>query len=338
MRCGCLGWSEKRRRITEKHGEGTELHRDFMKLSIIIVSWNVCALLRTCLQSVYANADGLDLQVIVVDSASGDETIEMVSADFPQTLLLPQTENVGFPRGNNIGLAHATGDHILFLNPDTEIIGDALQTMVAYMEINRSIGMLGPQLLNTDGSHQSSRRRFPTLLTGIFESTWLQPYAPRGVLQRYYVEDSADDETALVDWVNGAAMLTRRAVVEQVGGMDVSYFMYSEELDYCRRIKDVGWDIVYLPTAKITHHYGKSSEQAVTYRHINFNRAKLRYFRKFEGRVAYFIVRFVLLTGFVGQILIEGIKYIVGHRRNLRRQRIRSYLSVVYTGLRAAGY
>lgn len=309
-----------------------------MTLSIIIVSWNVCDLLRVCLQSIYANADGLDLQVIVVDSASSDETVGMVSAEFPQTLLLPQTENVGFPRGNNIGLAHATGDYILFLNPDTEIIGEALQTMVAYMQVHSAVGMLGPELLNSDSSHQSSRRRFPTLTTAIFESTWLQPYAPRTMLHHYYVEDVRDDEIAPVDWVSGAAMMTRRAVIEQIGGMDVGYFMYSEELDYCRRIKDVGWEIIYLPTAKIIHHHGKSSEQAMTHRHINFNRAKLRYIRKFEGRGAYYVVRVVLLSGFAGQIFIEGIKYILGHRRELRRQRIESYIAVVRSGLHAAGY
>ncbi len=309
-----------------------------MQLSIIIVSWNVCELLRACLQSIYANAGGLDVQVIVVDSASADETVAMISAEFPQTILLPQPLNVGFPRGNNIGLAHATGDYILYLNPDTEIIGDALQTMVAHMQVHPKIGMLGPELLNTDGSHQSSRRRFPTLATAIFESTWLQSYAPRNLLSHYYVEDVRDDQVASVDWVSGAAMLTRRAVIEQVGGMDVGYFMYSEELDYCRRIKDVGWEVVYLPTAKITHHHGKSSEQAVTHRHINFNRAKLRYFRKFEGRVAYYLLRGVLLSGFVGQIFVEGIKYLLGHRRELRRQRIHAYITVLQNGLDAAGY
>ncbi len=309
-----------------------------MQLSIIIVSWNVCELLRACLQSIYANAGELDLQVIVVDSASSDETVGMVAAEFPQTLLLPQTKNVGFPRGNNIGLARATGDYIFFLNPDTEIIGDALQTMVAYLQAHPAVGMLGPELLNSDGSHQSSRRRFPTLLTAIFESTWLQPYAPRKLLSHYYVEDVRDDEIAAVDWISGAAMMTRRAVIEQTGGMDASYFMYSEELDYCRRIKDVGWEITYLPTAKIVHHHGKSSEQAITHRHINFNRAKLRYFRKFEGRIAYCVLRIVLVAGFVGQIFVEGLKYLLGHRRDLRRQRIQSYKAVLQNGLKAAGY
>ena len=152
------------------------------------------------------------------------------------------------------------------------------------------------------------------------------------------MRDVGDGESAEVDWINGAAMMTRRAVIDKVGGMDPQYFMYSEELDYCRRIKDVGWHIVYLPDAKIIHHYGKSSEQAVTHRHVNFNRAKLRYFRKFEGRGAYFVVRVVLVLGFAGQIVIEGLKYLVGHRRGLRQQRIGSYMQVLKSKLDAAGY
>ena len=307
-------------------------------LSIIIVSWNVETLLAACLHSIEAHKGCLEVEVIVVDSASRDGTVAMVSAEFPDVRLFPQTENVGFPRGNNIGLAHAQGDYLLLLNPDTEIVGDALQTMCDYLAQNPHVGMIGPELLNSDGSHQSSRRRFPTLWTGIFESTWLQPYAPKRVLRDYYMEERADDVRVSADWVNGACMLTTRAVYERVGGMDAGYFMYSEELDWCRRIKDAGYDIIYLPTARVLHHQGKSSEQAVTHRHINFNRSKLRYFRKFHGRGAYTILRVVLLLTYIHQIGVEGIKYLLGHRRELRRQRIRSYRDVLNSKLTAADY
>ena len=256
-------------------------------LSIIIVSWNVADLLRDCLRSIDQNRGELVLEVIVVDSASADKSVAMVSAEFPWVTVLAQSENVGFPRGNNIGMEVATGDALLLLNPDTKIVGNALAVMLAYLDQNEDIGLIGPQLLNPDGSHQSSRRRFPTVMTGLFESTWLQSLAPRSMMSRYFATDLSDDATSDVDWVTGACMLTRRAVVDQVGGMDAAYFMYSEELDWCKRIKDAGWRVVYLPTATVVHHIGKSSEQAVTARHINFNRAKLRYFRKHHGYFAY---------------------------------------------------
>ncbi|MCB0035286.1 MAG: glycosyltransferase family 2 protein, partial [Anaerolineales bacterium] len=252
--------------------------------------------------------------------------------------LIACDENVGFPRGNNMGMAQASGRYVLLLNPDTVVMGDALPTAVSYLEQHPDVGIVGAQLLNGDGSVQSSRRRFPTVMTGVFESTWLQPYAPQRLLRDYYVEDVADDTTADVDWVMGAFMLTRPEVVAQVGGMDEAYFMYSEELDWCKRIKTAGWRVVYYPDAKIIHYQGKSSEQASILRHINFNRAKLRYFRKYHGRAAAAFLRLVIGGNFVGQLLLEATKGILGHRRELRWQRVRAYWQVLRSGLRPAGY
>jgi GT2 family glycosyltransferase len=309
-----------------------------LDLSIIIVSWNVRELLRCCLASVDAGRGALALEVIVVDAASHDGSAAMVAAEFPWVRLLARSDNVGFPRGNNLGMALANGRYLLLLNPDTEIVGDALTTLVAYLDAQPQVGMVGPQLLNSDGSVQSSRRRFPSLATAFFESTWLQPYAPPSLLADFYVQDVADGETAVVDWLMGACMLTRRTLFEQVGGMDEAYFMYSEELDWCYRIKAAGWQVVYLPTAQVVHHAGKSSEQAVTARHVNFQRAKLRYFRKYHGRGAALLLRLFLLGGYLWQMGLEGVKGVVGHKRPLRWQRVQAYWQVVRSGLRPAGY
>ena len=306
-------------------------------LSIIIVSWNVCELLQNCLYSVFAQ-QGVALQLIVVDSASSDGSPEMVAELFPQVELIACETNVGFPHGNNIGLERANGRFILLLNPDTVLHDNALAKMVGYLAQNHSVGIVGPQLLNGDGSVQSSRRRFPTLRTAFFESTWLQPMAPQTVLDRYYVRDVADDKTAVVDWVMGACLMTRQEVVSQVGGLDEAYFMYSEELDYCRRVHQAGWQVVYYPQARVTHLSGKSSEQAVTRRHINFNQAKLRYFRKYHGRLAAGVLRLFLLLSYVWQLVLEAIKGAVGHKRPLRWQRVKAYWLVLRSGLRPAGY
>jgi N-acetylglucosaminyl-diphospho-decaprenol L-rhamnosyltransferase len=306
-------------------------------LSIIIVSWNVHTLLQNCLRSVVAQQE-LKLQIIVVDSASNDGSPEMVAEQFPQVELIACSENVGFPRGNNLGLAQANGRFILLLNPDTVVHEGAFAKMVHYLQQNEQVGVLGPQLLNEDGTVQSSRRRFPTLKTAFFESTWLEPYAPRAVLDYYYARDVADGETAVVDWLMGACLMMRQEVVAQVGGLDEAYFMYSEELDYCRRIKQAGWRVVYYPPAKVTHLLGKSSEQAVTRRHINFNQAKLRYFRKYHGRLPAATLRLFLLASYSWQLTLEAIKGVVGHKRPLRWQRVKAYWLVLRSGLRPAGY
>ena len=313
-------------------------HSNVPRLSIITVSWNVRDLLHDCLKSVEAAKESLSLEMIVVDSASSDETPDMVAQAFPWVHLIRCDENVGFPRGNNIGIAASTGHYVILLNPDTVVLDDALAKLCRYLDTHDDVGVVGPKLLNPDRSIQSSRRRFPTFYTALFESTWLQESAPKRVLDHYYALDLDDDETAVIDWVMGAALMTRRRIIDQVGGLDEAYFMYSEELDWCRRIKGAGWAVVYLPEAEIVHHLGKSSEQAVTHRHINFNQAKLRYFRKYHGTGVAFALRAFLLLTYLQQLFLELFKGIIGHKRPLRWQRAKSYWQVVRSGLRPAGY
>lgn len=308
-----------------------------LDLSIIIVNWNVRDLLRDCLRSIEDDRGALSVEVIVVDSASADDSVAMVRGEFPWVKLIPCDENVGFPRGNNLGLAEALGTYLLLLNPDTVIVGDAMSKMVAFLQVHPDVGALGPQLLNPDGSVQSSRRRFPTAATGFLESTWLEGLAP-GVLRRYYALDLPDDATADVDWLTGACIMVPRTVYEEIGGLDEGYYMYSEELDWCRRIKASGRRVVYYPAAQVTHHVGKSSEQAVTARHINFQRAKLRYFRKYHGRLLVGALRVFLLANYAWQLALEGAKGLLGSKPALRRQRVRAYYDVLRSGLRPAGY
>ncbi len=306
-------------------------------LSILIVNWNVRDLLRECLRSIAAGQGNLTLELIVVDSASADGSADMVATEFPWVTLIRCAENVGFPRGNNIALARARGRALLLLNPDTVIVGNALPTLLAYLDAHPDVGVVGPQLLNPDASVQSSRRRFPTVLTGYFESTWLQGLAP-GLLRRYYALDLPDDASADVDWLMGACLLVPRAVYEQVGGLDEGYFMYSEELDWCRRIKATGRRVVYYPAAQVIHHAGQSSDQAITARHVNFQRAKLRYYRKYHGRAAAAALRLFLLASYAWQLALEGVKGLLGSKPALRRQRVAAYAAVLRTGLPPAGY
>ncbi len=273
-------------------------------------------------------------EIIVVDNASNDGTAEMVRAEFPDVKLIVNATNRGYTGGNNDGIAAATGRYVLVLNPDAQVVGDALVTLVQYADAHPDVGVVGPQLLNPDGSVQSSRRRFPTLLTGLFESTWLQSQAPSGVLRDYYMQDRPDSETQEVDWVMGACLLVRCEAIQQVGMLDEGFFMYSEELDWCRRIKHAGWKIVYLPTAQVIHHVGKSSEQVVAQRHIYFQTSKVRYFRKYHGALAAGVLRVALLAMYLGQLVLEAAKGALGHKREMRRERVHAYWQVLRSGLR----
>ncbi len=303
-------------------------------LSIVIVSWNVRDLLRRCLHSILDARHSMRIEVVVVDNASTDDSSDMVRAEFPNVHIITNSENRGFPAANNQGLAVAQGQYVLLLNPDTEVIEDGLATMVAFADAHPGVGMVGPQLLYPDGSIQSSRRRFPTLATAAFESTWLEPYAPRRLLEHYYVLDQPDSVVQDVDWVMGAAMMARREAIEQVGLMDEGFFMYSEELDWCRRFREAGWRVIYLPTARVIHHEGKSSEQVVAARHIYFQTSKVRYFGKYHGRIVAETLRLFLLVNYVWQLGLEGIKWLVGHKRPLRAERVAAYRQVLRSGLR----
>lgn len=302
-------------------------------VSIVIVSWNVRDLLRDCLDSILVD-EGLAKEIIVVDSLSSDGSPDMVRQSFPTVRLIEPGENVGFSKGNNLGIQASSGRFVFILNPDTKVLERATSRLVAYLDSHPTVGVAGPQLLNDDMTVQSSRRRFPTLGTAFFESTWLQPYALRHILDRYHMRDCSDEETLSVDWLQGAALMVRREVIQQVGGFDEAFFMYSEELDWQRRIKDGAWEIVYYPEARIIHYGGKSSEQSVASRDIHFHSSKIRYFRKYHGPVVAGVLRVFLLLNYVWQIGLEGAKWMIGHKRDLRRARVRAYWQVLQSGLR----
>lgn len=318
-------------------------------LSIIIVNWNVRDALRACVASLRAHpARRHPQRIIVVDNASTDGSVAMLRDEFPAVHVVSSAQNLGYGGGNNLGLAYAerldseagqtTADqaaYFLILNPDTEATPGALDALLEYADAHPDAGVVGPQLRYADGAAQSSRRRFPTLATALFESTWLQPLAPRRLLDDYYVRDRRDDEICDVDWLVGAALLARREVYRQVGGFDDrSFFMYSEEIDWCRRIKQAGWRVVYHPQAVIVHHEGKSSAQVSAQRMIYFNTSKVRYFAKHHGRAQAGALRLALLSLFAQQSLVEGAKWLVGHRRPLRAERLAAYRAVLRSGLR----
>lgn len=333
---------------------------DPVDLSVIIVSWNVWDLLRACLRSLeqasrplatFRRAFGPDtdhpatLEVLVVDNASGDATTTLLPAAFPWVRLIRSAHNLGFTGGSNVGYAASHGRFVYFLNPDTELVstpqhGDSLWTLYDAVARDPSVVLAGPQLRYADNSLQSSRRRFPDRLTLFLESTWLeQLWSDNPWTQRLHFADWPGDYRQDVDWVVGAAMLARRDALEAVklpeyaGPFDEGYFMYSEELDLCRRLKDAGGRIIHVPDARVIHYEGRSSEQAVALRHIHFNRSKIRYAAKYFGPRWAAALRRYLLLEFRIQMALERAKWLVGHKRPLREQRIVAYREVLASEL-----
>jgi hypothetical protein len=309
-------------------------------VGVVIVSWNVSGLLRRCLQAVLRSP--LAKRIIVVDNASTDGSADMVRGEFPEVELLVNASNAGFTRANNQAL-RALGlgpsgqplpEFILLLNPDTELTGGALEALVTYARDHPVAGAVGPQLRYPDGTIQSSRRRFPGVLAGLVESTPVAWHWPdNSVARRFLMADRPIDEAGPVDWITGAAVLLRGGALADVGGLDEAFFMYSEELDLCRRLHDAGWEIHYCPSARVIHHEGKSSEQVVAARHLYFQQSRVRYFRKHHGRLAAATVRGGILAAYAVELLLESAKWLVGHRRPLRRARMAAYWTLLRSGL-----
>lgn len=311
-----------------------------MSLAVIIVSWNVRELLHRSLVSIHASlsGSGLSYRVVVVDNDSADGTPAMLRAEHPEVLLLEAGRNLGFAGGNNLALRKLLAEsgaqttaprYVLLLNPDTVVVGDAIPRLVRYAEQHPDVALVGPQLRYPDGSVQPTRRRFPT--TGVFfwESTpleWRWPGNPWA--RRYRVAERSDADEQEVDWLVGAALLVRREAVMRAGLMDAGFALYSEELEWQRRIRATG-RIVYLPEAVIIHHEGRSSAQVPTRRLIAFHRSRLRYARLTYGaRFASILCWFTRLA-YGAELVLEGAKWLVGHRRALRAERLTVYRALL---------
>ncbi len=301
-------------------------------LSVILVNWNTRELLDRCLRSVLTSANGLsDVELLVVDNGSHDGSAAMVATRYPMAHLIANSDNPGFARANNLAIRKARGDFLLILNPDTELLGTAIPELLTFAEQHPDVAVVGPQLINPDGSVQSSRRRFPTLATAFLESTVLQRWLPNHpALRRFYLLDRSDDETQEVDWVVGAGFLVRAAAARQVGLMDESYFMYSEELDWCRRFASAGWKVAYHPAAQLIHYGGQSSGQDPFHRHTRFQHSKSLYFEKYHGRLFAQLLRLFLLANYLFLLTEDVAKLLLLRRkRPMRRQRISTLARVV---------
>jgi GT2 family glycosyltransferase len=265
-------------------------------LAVVIVSWNVCELLRACLGSLQQDLDRSSIQadVYVVDNASVDGTPEMVSVDFPQVRLTACRENLGFAAGNNMGLRQILEEDagacrfVWLLNPDTEVLAGAARALVACLEGRQDAGVAGAKLLNSDGSLQHSAFRYPGLIQLAVELFNVpdRVYDTR-LNGRYAPTLYGQAEPFRVDHPLGAAMMVRREAVTQVGLLDEDYHMYCEEIDWCWRMRRAGWRAYCAPDAVITHHAGQSSAQVPATSFVNLWKSRARLYSRICGRLRF---------------------------------------------------
>ena len=234
-------------------------------VSAILVNYNAGGELAVGLQSIADDLAGRPWEAVVVDNASSDGSVDAVAAFAPRARVIRNRENVGFARGVNQGLAATSGPAILIMNPDCRLSAGAFEALSRELDASDRVALVGPRILNPDGSVQGSARGDPDMLTGLFgRTTLLRRALPRlAVSRRNVVTDAAaDDASITVDWVSGACMLARRSALLQVGGFDERYFLYWEDADLCRRLRGQGYQIRYVPAATAVHRVGHSSRDA----------------------------------------------------------------------------
>ena len=231
-----------------------------MRLSVVFLNYNTRDLTRQALSSVLAAAEGLAVEIFVVDNASVDGSADMVAEEFPQVKLICNEANVGFAAGNNVALRQVTGEYTLLINTDTIVRRDALRTMVEFLDAHPEAGACGCKILDPDGTLQlDSRRGFPTPLAAFCKMSGLSRFFPKHPLIAHYHMTYLDPEQmAEVEVLSGSCMMVRKAAMDQVGLLDEDYFMYGEDIDWCYRFHQAGWKIYYVPTTAIIHFRGES--------------------------------------------------------------------------------
>lgn len=275
-----------------------------MILSIIIVSWNTRELLAQCLDAIAAYPPEGAYETIVVDNGSRDGSPQMIAEKYAQVTLIANDENRGFAQANNQAIRRASGEYILLLNPDTEVHHQALATLIHFLDEHPRAGAAGARLLNPDGSLQHSCSPAPTLF-----NEWLHLFH----LDRRRRQGMADWDVNLprqVDTLLGACLMLRRQAVDAVGLLDEGYFMYSEEVDYCYRLRRAGWRLFWVPQAVVVHYGGQSTRQIATEMFLQLYQNKLRYFRKHYGRSGAWRYKLILLWASLMRLAMSPLTFL----------------------------
>jgi GT2 family glycosyltransferase len=305
-------------------------------LSIIIVSWNVKKYLKTCLNSIYKKDLGLTLEVYVVDNASSDESAGMVKTEFPQVILVENKTNVGFAAANNQALRESKGQYILLLNPDCILLNGTIRKMYDFMENHPDVGASGGRILNPEGEVEPFRsaKRFPTPLSKFFvdihlDRIFLWPL----FFGKYSIAGWDRDDVKEVEVLSGAFMFVRRETVEEVGILDERFFLLAEDIDWCRRIKQKNWKILFNPDAEIMHYGGKSIDQAKQTRLRHEIYSHSLYFKKHHGR--FVSIQYRALSALTNLLKTNYwmMKYILGNDRKIALINVKAHFHAIFYSL-----
>ncbi|HNT53228.1 MAG TPA: glycosyltransferase family 2 protein [Anaerolineaceae bacterium] len=271
-----------------------------MDVSIVVVSFNTRVLLQDCLRSLFETPTRATFEVIVVDNASSDGSPEMVASQFPQVALIQLDSNQGYTLPMNLGLRRGGGRYLMQLNPDTLVQPGWLDELLAFMEARPGVGICTPKVMNRDGSLQRQCRRSaarPWDVFTYFSGLW-KLFPDKRCCGGYLMTYMDAETTHPAEAVSGSCMLIRRAVVDQVGYLDEQFFAYQEDTEFCFRARQAGWQIYYVPAARIIHYGGQGGSRVQPYRAIlQWHRSYYLYYKKHLAKDYFFLVNCLMYAG-----------------------------------------
>jgi GT2 family glycosyltransferase len=272
-------------------------------VSVIIVSWNTQDILCDCINSIYQQTNNEQFEVIVVDNASSDGSVDMVQSEFRQVKIIKNNENRGFAAANNQGITVAQGRYVLLLNSDTVVLNGVIDKVVAFADSSPKAGIIGCRVLDKEKISQPSCFLFPSVLNLFLATTYLYKLCPKSkFFGREHMTWWNRDDVREVDVVTGCFMLVRREAIEQVGLLDERFFMYAEETDWCYRFKQAGWQIMFTPNAEIIHLHGASSRQVKPKMISQWRKSMLFFFEKHRDPLTYGLVWILIALFFATRV------------------------------------
>jgi GT2 family glycosyltransferase len=263
-------------------------------VSVIIVSWNAREYLMQCLASLSAEEDRLPMEIIVVDNASSDGSADEVAACYPDVRLIRNTENLGFAKANNMAVSVCTGKYLCFVNSDVKVLPHCVSRLVSFCEENPDVAIAGPRVIGADGKLQRSCLGFPTIWNTFCRALALDELFPRTrAFTGHKLYHWPQESLKSVDVLTGCFWLVRREALTQVGLLDEEFFMYAEDMDWCKRFWAKGWKVFFVPSAEAIHYGGASSSNAPVRFYLEMQRANLQYWKKHHSRfsvASYFVI------------------------------------------------
>lgn len=294
------------------------------EVSIIIVNYNVKELLLKCIASVYCYCK-TSFEIILIDNNSTDDSVETVRKHYPQTIIIDNKFNAGFPKANNQGIAISKGDYIFLLNPDTELLNDSITELINYLKSNNDVSLLAPRLLNADLSIQYSIQPFITVREIILETFFLHQFYKN---RKSYFRKPIDKPIE-VEALSGAAILMNKNVITKIGMLDEDLF-WTEDMEFCYRAHKHGLKIIYYPHTSILHHVGASGKKNLKVMLSKQVLTKITYFRKNHTNLAFQVVRFFRLLHIVSRIIILNCAALFNANRFAEKAKAYNYTFVQF--------